>query len=59
MGNSAIEMLSRHSIVLKDYDNCDDDDINEKQDLSMAEQFYYEVISSFQNEEEVIFLLHH
>lgn len=57
---SAIEMLSRRSIVIKDYsaeEEEEDDDRGEsdraslKIDLSMAEQFYYEVISSFEKEE--------
>ena len=57
VGNSAIEMLSRRSIVLKDYDNNCDEEMDEKHDLSMAEQFYYDIISSFHNEqEEVIFV---
>lgn len=51
--NSAIKMISRHSLALRDYDNNCDEDVEDKQNLSMAEQFYYEVISSFQKEEEV------
>ena len=60
-GGGCIEMLSRRSIAIKDYDdldedeevtsNLDDDGTSLKIDLSMAEQFYYEVISSFQKEE--------
>lgn len=57
-----IEMLSRRSIAIKDYDSEDEDDDESRDeedgdrtslkiDLSMAEQFYYEVISSFQKEE--------
>ncbi|KAJ8679609.1 hypothetical protein QAD02_015396 [Eretmocerus hayati] len=54
-----IEILSRRSIIIKDYlDENDDDekrdddaDRTSLKDLSMAEQFYYEVISSFENEE--------
>lgn len=62
--NNAIEILSRRSVVIKDYDieNGEEEGEEEEQgdegdrtslkiDLSMAEQFYYEVISSFEQEE--------
>lgn len=60
--NNAIEILSRRSVAIKDYDIENGEEEEEKQpdesdrtslkiDLSMAEQFYYEVISSFEQEE--------
>lgn len=60
--SGAIEMLSRRSVAIKDYsaengeeddeERCDESDRTSlKIDLSMAEQFYYEVISSFEQEE--------
>lgn len=60
--NSGIELLSRKSIVIKDYEeNCDEngeDQVDQngdraslKIDLSMAEQFYYEVISSIDKDQ--------
>lgn len=64
--NNAIEILSRRSVVIKDYDieNGEEEGEEEEErggdegdrtslkiDLSMAEQFYYEVISSFEQEE--------
>lgn len=59
--SSTIEMLSRRSVAIKDYSvengdedekRCDESDRTSiKIDLSMAEQFYYEVISSFEQEE--------
>lgn len=62
--SGAIEMLSRRSVAIKDYsaENGEDDEDDEERcdesdrtslkiDLSMAEQFYYEVISSFEQEE--------
>jgi hypothetical protein len=60
VNGGGIEMLSRRSIIIKDYeldeDEHEDRDENDdrtslKINLSMAEQFYYEVISSFQKEE--------
>lgn len=60
MKSGAIEMLSRRSVAIKDYsaenggdeERCDESDRTSlKIDLSMAEQFYYEVISSFEQEE--------
>lgn len=66
VNGGGIEMLSRRSIAIKDYDLEDEDDDESRDedgdrtslkiDLSMAEQFYYEVISSFQKEEVGIFL---
>lgn len=63
VNGGGIEMLSRRSIVIKDYELEDDEEESGKDedadrtslkiDLSMAEQFYYEVISSFQKEEVV------
>lgn len=60
--NNAIEILSRRSVAIKDYDiengekeeeeqPDDSDRTSLKINLSMAEQFYYEVISSFEQEE--------
>lgn len=60
--NNAIEILSRRSVAIKDYDIENGEEEEEEQadesdrtslkiDLSMAEQFYYEVISSFEQEE--------
>lgn len=62
--SGTIEMLSRRSVAIKDYsvendgedeeeeERCDESDRTSlKIDLSMAEQFYYEVISSFEQEE--------
>lgn len=61
--NNAIEILSRRSVVIKDYDVENGEEEGEEEradegdrtslkiDLSMAEQFYYEVISSFEQEE--------
>lgn len=62
--NNAIEILSRRSVVIKDYDIENGEEEGEEEergdegdrtslkiDLSMAEQFYYEVISSFEQEE--------
>lgn len=58
--DGGIEMLSRRSVAVDDYgdfddskedDDEDDDGVSLKIDLSMAEQFYYEVIASFQKEE--------
>lgn len=55
--SAPIEMLSRRSIVIKDFnidneENDNDVDRNSlKMDLSMGEQFYYEIISSFEQEE--------
>lgn len=59
--SNTIEMLSRRSVAIKDYsvenggeneERCDESDRTSlKIDLSMAEQFYYEVISSFEQEE--------
>lgn len=67
--SNAIEILSRRSVVIKDYDigNGEEEEGEEEEeeerggeegdrtslkiDLSMAEQFYYEVISSFEQEE--------
>ena len=55
--SAPIEMLSRRSIAIKDYnveDEENDDDTDRtslKMDLSMGEQFYYEIISSFEQEE--------
>ena len=63
--NNAIEILSRRSVAIKDYDiengveegeeedgqQDEGDRTSLKIDLSMAEQFYYEVISSFEQEE--------
>lgn len=67
--NNAIEILSRRSVVIKDYDieNGEEEEEEEDQrdesdraslkiDLSMAEQFYYEVISSFEQEEVYIYI---
>lgn len=58
VNGGGIELLSRRSIVIKDYSDYENDDSKDdsddgdlKIDLSMAEQFYYEVISSFHNEE--------
>jgi len=58
VNSGTVEMLSRRSVAIKDYENEDEDgDCDEsdraslKIDLSMAEQFYYEVISSFEQEE--------
>ncbi|OAD59721.1 hypothetical protein WN48_08515 [Eufriesea mexicana] len=62
--NNAIEILSRRSVAIKDYDIENGEEEEEEQrddgdraslkiDLSMAEQFYYEVISSFEQEEDV------
>lgn len=60
--SNAIEILSRRSVAIKDYDiengvedeeeqQDEGDRTSRKIDLSMAEQFYYEVISSFEQEE--------
>lgn len=58
--NNAIEILSRRSVAIKDIENDekeeeeqpdDSDRTSLKINLSMAEQFYYEVISSFEQEE--------
>lgn len=63
--NNAIEILSRRSVAIKDCDiengveeegeedgqQDEGDRTSLKIDLSMAEQFYYEVISSFEQEE--------
>ena len=64
MSSSAIEMLSRRSIAIKDYSVQDDENHQDdgdrtslKIDLSMAEQFYYEVISSFEKEEVLQFVI--
>lgn len=65
VNNGTVEMLSRRSVAIKDYDENGDVDEDEeprpesdrtslKLDLSMAEQFYYEVISSFEQEEVVV-----
>ncbi|KOC66951.1 Dystrophin, isoforms A/C/F/G/H [Habropoda laboriosa] len=64
--NNAIEILSRRSVAIKDYsiENGVEEEEEEEQrdegdrtslkiDLSMAEQFYYEVISSFEQEEKI------
>lgn len=58
MKSNGIEMLSRRSITIKDYSAQDDENHQDdadrtslKIDLSMAEQFYYEVISAFEREE--------
>lgn len=58
MKSNGIEMLSRRSITIKDYNVQDDENHQDdadrtslKIDLSMAEQFYYEVISAFEREE--------
>lgn len=61
VNSGTVEMLSRRSVAIKDYDDengdedeepCDESDRTSlKIDLSMAEQFYYEVISSFEQEE--------
>ncbi|TGZ53602.1 Dystrophin [Temnothorax longispinosus] len=61
--SGTIEMLSRRSVAIKDYsvesgsedeERCDESDRTSlKIDLSMAEQFYYEVISSFEQEEKI------
>lgn len=59
--SGTIEMLSRRSVAIKDYSvenggeneerRDESDRTSLKIDLSMAEQFYYEVISSFEQEE--------
>lgn len=59
--SGTIEMLSRRSVAIKDYSVENDGEDEERRDesdraslkidLSMAEQFYYEVISSFEQEE--------
>lgn len=55
--SAPIEMLSRRSIAIKDYNaddegnDSDSDKVSLKMDLSMGEQFYYEIISSFEQEE--------
>lgn len=65
--NNAIEILSRRSVAIKDYSIENGEEEEEEQldegdrtslkiDLSMAEQFYYEVISSFEQEEVDIFI---
>jgi len=59
VNSGTVEMLSRRSVAIKDYENEDEDGEHRdesdraslKIDLSMAEQFYYEVISSFEQEE--------
>lgn len=58
VNNTKIKMLN-NSVKINNYNGDDDDNIqfdngdrmSLKIDLSMAEQFYYEVISSFEQEE--------
>ncbi|KAK0097092.1 hypothetical protein PV326_003328 [Microctonus aethiopoides] len=58
--NRKIEVLSRHSIMIKGNENEDENiqsnrnsQLSYNADLSMAEKFYYEVISSFEQEEKM------
>lgn len=64
MKNRKIEVLSRHSIMIKGNENEDENiqsnrnsQLSYNADLSMAEKFYYEVISSFEQEEVYLFTL--
>lgn len=56
LSNTSVDVMSG-SAVIKDYDEDfkgePGDRMSMKIDLSMAEQFYYEVISSFEQEEVV------